>query len=297
MTEAMTLHTLLSAHPGTRALRSGEISSPLVSFAYSELKIANRGFKSLVREAAFDCGELAIVTYLQAKEHRKPYILMPGTIVGRSQHHTIFYNADKGALKATELNHKRVGVRAYTQTTGAWVRGFLKEDYGIDLSTLDWVTFEDAHIAEYRNPFNVALMPETKTLKQMLLDGEIAAAILGDVEPEEPLQNLIPDHEAAAKRWALTHGGVPVNHLMVMKQSIARNRPDVVREVYRLLKDSRARLTPPTETGLLDPLRFSIEEIRKSVESIVRYALEQKLITTHFTVDELFADFVKAMNA
>ncbi len=136
-------------------------------------------------------------------------MLLPATIDGRNQHHTIFYNADRGrAHRHASLSGKRVGVRAYTQTTGAWVRGFLAEDYGVDLESVTWVTFEDAHLAEYRDPANVERAAAGKQLKQMLLDGEIDAAILGDVAEEGPLKHLIPDHAAAGQRWARAHGGV-----------------------------------------------------------------------------------------
>jgi 4,5-dihydroxyphthalate decarboxylase len=105
-------------------------------------------------------------------------------------------------LQPRGLNGRRVGVRAYTQTTGAWVRGFLAEDYGIDLESITWVTFEDAHLAEYREPANVERAAAGKRLKQMLLDEEIDAAILGDVAEEGPLKHLIPDHAAAVNLWA-----------------------------------------------------------------------------------------------
>src|ERR1700754_2592380 len=143
--EPVTLHSLLGNHANTKALKSGQVSSPLVTFDYFEVKVANTQFKALVRDSKYDLGELAIVTYLQAVTHGKPYVLLPATIVGRNQHHTIFYNADRGPLKPSDLNGKRVGVRAYTQTTGAWVRGFLAEQYGVDPTRVTWVTFEDAH--------------------------------------------------------------------------------------------------------------------------------------------------------
>src|SRR5207237_2214230 len=103
------------------------------NFDYFEVKVANTQFKAMVRDLKYDLGELAIVTYLQAVAYGKPYVLLPATIVGRSQHHTIFYNTERGALRPSDLTGKRVGVRAYTQTTGAWVRGFLAEDYGVDI--------------------------------------------------------------------------------------------------------------------------------------------------------------------
>ena len=128
----LTLQTLLAANPHTSALRSGQLRSPLVNFAFADVKTVNKAFKPLVREQKFDLGELAIVTFLQAKAYGKPYVLMPAVVVARGQHHTIFYNPERGHLHPGDLNGRKVGVRAYTQTTGAWVRGFLEEDYGVD---------------------------------------------------------------------------------------------------------------------------------------------------------------------
>jgi 4,5-dihydroxyphthalate decarboxylase len=295
MNEPVVLHSLLGNHPNTKAVKSGEVSSPLVKFDFFEVKVANTQFKAMVREAKYDFGELALVTFLQAKHYGKPYVLLPATIVGRNQHHTIFHNADRGALTARDLNGKRVGVRAYTQTTGAWVRGFLSEDYGVDLDSVTWVTYEDPHLAEYRDPPNVERAGEGKTIRQMLLDGETDAAILGDVAEEGPIRHLIPDHEAAGRAWAKRHGGVPVNHLAVMRERVVRERPDVVREVYRMLKESRA--AAGIATGEDDPLRFGIGMVRASVQQLVANAVQQKLIPRAFTVEELFAEAWSVLGA
>jgi 4,5-dihydroxyphthalate decarboxylase len=289
------LHSLLGNHPNTKLLKSGAVSSPLVKFDYFEVKVANTQFKAMVRDLKYDFGELAMVTFLQAKHYGKPYILLPATIVGRNQHHTIFYNADRGALRPGDLGGRRVGVRAYTQTTGTWVRGFLAQDYGVDVNSVTWVTFEEPHVLEYRDPANVQRAPEGKVLKQMLLDGEIDAAILGDVAEEGPIRHLIPNHEEAGRKWARNHGGVPINHLAVMRASIARERPDVVREVYRVVKESRA--AAPLPTGADDPLRFGISAIRQSLEQINTYAVEQKLIPRAFSADELFEESARILGA
>jgi 4,5-dihydroxyphthalate decarboxylase len=284
-----TLFTLLALHPNTAALRTGKVRSPLVDFNFADVKVSNTEFKPLVREHKYDMAELATVTYLQAYEKGDSYVLLPATVVGRNQHHTIFYNADRGALTARDLTGKRIGVRAYTQTTGAWVRGFLAEDYGIDIERVKWVTFEDAHVARYRDPEFVERAAQGKVLKQMLLDGELDAAILGDVQPEGPLKHLIPDHEEAGRAWAKKHGGVPINHLVVIRESIAEEKPDVVRHVYRLLKDSRAAASGVYESGEGDPLRFGVSNVRQSFETLVDYALKQKLITQKVTAAEVFS--------
>ena len=289
----LTLQTLLAANPNTTALRNGELRSPLVNFVFADVKPVNRAFKALVREQKFDLGELAIVTFLQAKAYGKPYFLMPAVVVARGQHHTIFFNPERGHLNPGDLNGRRVGVRSYTQTTGAWVRGFLQEDYDVDFRSIQWVTFEDPHVAEYTDPPWVQRAAEGKQLLQMALDGEIDAAIFGSENPEgTPLKPLIPDALEVAARWAEKHGGVPINHMMVIKESITQDRPAVVREVYRMLKESMAA-GPSQGTG---GLRFGVEAVRQSLETIIQYSECQGLIPHRFSVDQLFNDVTRSLD-
>lgn len=283
---ALTLETLLANYPNTAALKSGALRSPLVNFAFADVKVANKAFKTLVREQKFDLGELAMVTFLQAKAFGKPYVLMPAVVVARGQHHTIFYNQNRGHLAPGDLEGRKVGVRAYTQTTGTWVRGILEEEYGIDFKRIHWITFEEPHVAEYQDPAWVARAPAGKQLLQMLLDGELDAAIFGSENPEG-LAQLIPNAESAAQHWAQRHGGVPINHMMVVKESVTESRPDVVREVYRLLKESAG--------GASATLRFGVESVRKALETIIEYSERQELIPRRFEVDELFNDVTRSL--
>jgi len=289
----MIFKALLATNPRTKALKSGAVRSPLVDFDFEDVKIANKFFKALVREQKFDLGELAIVTFLQAKAYGTPYVLMPAVVVARGQHHTIFFNPERGRLHPGDLNGRKVGVRAYTQTTGAWVRGFLQEDYGVDFRSIRWITFEAPHVAEYTDPPWVMRAPEGKQLLQMLLDGEIDAAIFGSENPEgTPLQPLIPNAAEVAARWAEKHGGTPINHMMVIRESITRDHPDAVREVCRMLKESAAA-APSTEAA---GQRFGVEAVRKSLETIIQYAELQGLIPRRFSVDELFNDVTRALD-
>ena len=289
----ITLTTMLGNYPVTAALKKGDVRSDLVDFDFVEVRLANQMFKPLVRDAKFDLGELAIVTFLQAKAYGKPYVLLPAVIVGRGQHHTIAYNPERGHLDPAELEGKRVGVRAYTVTTGVWVRGILREQYGIDEKKVHWVTFEDPHVAEFRDPPGIERAAPGKTLPQMLLDGELDAGIVGDNMPDPRLKYLIPHVEEAARQFALSHGGVPINHLVVMRQSIAQARPDVVAEVFRLLHESKLTAKLPDTGTVLDPLRFGVEPNRRALDVIIGYAFEQGMIPRRFAVDELFDDVTR----
>jgi 4,5-dihydroxyphthalate decarboxylase len=286
----------MGSYPNAMALKEGRIGSDLLEFDFADVKVSNTAFKPLVREARFDLAEVAIVTFLQAKHYGKPYVLIPATVVGRGQLHTIAYNPQRGHLGPGDLNAKTLGVRAYTQTTGVWVRGILAEDYGVDLDTINWVTFEEGHVAEYQDPPNVRRAPEGKELVQMLLDGEIDAAIVGDKLPDRRLKPLVPNPETANHAWSQKHGGVPINHMLVIREQLAQARPDVVREVYRMFR--QAKETWLAEIGMpeLDPFRFGIEPNRRSLEIVIDFAVKQGLLPRRFTVDELFSDTMRMLD-
>ena len=192
------LRTLLGDHPGTAALKSGAVKSDSVAFDFVDYSPAHKGFKPMVREAAFDVSELAIVTYLMAKSFGKPMVLLPNVVVARSQHGYALYNAKHGTLKPSDLNGKRVGIRSFTTTTGAWLRGILANDYGVDLDSIDWVTFEDAHVAEFKDTTKRA--PAGKQVVQMLIDGELDA-VLGEKVDHPDLKPLFADAAAEEKAW------------------------------------------------------------------------------------------------
>jgi 4,5-dihydroxyphthalate decarboxylase len=281
----MRLRTLLGDHPGTAALKNGSVKSDLVSFDFVEYSPTNKGFKPMVRDGAFDVSEMAIVTYLMAKSFGKPMVLLPNVVVARFQHTHALYNAKLGTLKPTDLNGKRVGIRSFTTTTGAWLRGILANDYGVDLNSIDWVTFEDAHVAELEDDTERA--PQGKQIIQMLLDGELDA-VLGEKSDHPGLKPLFPDAAAEEKSWFAKHGVMPINHMVVVSTSLSSEHPDAVREVFRLLQESAA-LAPA------GGLRFRADEMRRSLELIIRYTAGQGLIPRAFAVDELFDDVTRKL--
>lgn len=293
MSGKVKLLTLLGNYPNTLPIKEGKVPSDLVEFEFADVKVANKGFKPLVREHKFDLGELAIVTYLQAKAYDKPYVLLPVLVVARSQHHTLAYNPERGELTPGGLAGKRVGIRAYSVTTGVWVRGILKEQYGLDLDKVHWITFEDPHVAEYTDPTMIERAPAGKDMAQMLLDGELDAAVVGDKLPDPRLKMLVPDSEKAAAAWAVKHGN-PINHMLVIRSELSRTRPDVVREVFRIFKESRDIAVRAGNKNAAQ-LQFGLEANRPALEAIIGICVEQKLIPRRFSVEELFDDTTRSL--
>jgi 4,5-dihydroxyphthalate decarboxylase len=295
-TELTTLSAAFDDYPHTLPLTRGEITSPRVAFNFSDIRPANRFFKPMVRELKFDVSEMAIATYVQAKAYGKPLVLLPATMMGRFQHGTILCNAAR-PLGPADLVGKRVGVRSYSQTTAVWVRGILQNDYGVDVDRLHWVTFEDGHLAEYREPKAVERAGADKNLLKMLREGELDAAIYGADLPNDPaFQSVIPDPESAALTWFARHQVVPINHMVVVTEKLAKSSPETVREIYRLLAQAK-RAAGVAKPGGIDFLPFGVSACRPALQTVITYALQQSLIPRKIEVAELFDDTTRGLES
>ncbi|HEF5785915.1 phosphate ABC transporter substrate-binding protein [Burkholderia multivorans] len=287
LTGVPTLRTNLSEYAVTKAMRDGRVKSDLVTLDFCGPTPAHNGFKAMVRESAFDAGELAIVTFLQAKAYGKPYVLLPTPISGRFQHHCAGYNIDFGHLDPKDIEGKKVGVRTYTQTTALWIRGILRHEYGVDLDKVTWMTLNDGHLAEYDDPPNCQRLPKGSSIPEMMLRGELAAALLGeDMPKDERVRTLVPDAQQAAKDWFAREQVVPINHMFVIHERVSKERPDIVREIYRMIVESRS--LAEGVPAVFPPI--GLEANRKGIELAIEWALDQKILPRRLSVDELFDD-------
>jgi len=289
----LSLRTNLAPSPYTKAIHDGRVTSDIVKLDLCGPDPAQGGFKDMLRRNMYDCGELAIVTFLQAKCYNKPWVLLPAPVSGRFQHHCAGFNRELGHLNPKDIEGRKVGVRTYAQTTGLWVRGILQHEYGVDLSKVDFYTVGEGHLEEYTDPENCTRLPKGSDIGQMMLDGELAATLQGVDLPKDPrVERLVPDPFNAAKAWFAREGVVPINHIFVVHQDLTRDHPEAVREIYRMIRESREL----TEGGLPDPFPpLGLEANRKGLELAVEWAFEQKIIPHRLSVDELFDDVTAAL--
>jgi 4,5-dihydroxyphthalate decarboxylase len=272
------LHVLLGDHPVTRALTTGAVASARVPLAFADVKVPHTAFKRVVRNLEFDVAELAIVTFLLAKAHGKPLVLLPAVVTARFQHPLLVHDASRGPLGPGDLAGRRVGLRSYSVTTATWLRGILADDHGVDLARVRWITFEEPHVAEFRDPPNVERAPADRDMVQMLLAGELDAAILGEAPRDERLRPVLPDPTDAAEAWRRRTGAIQINHVVVVKESV----PAWAREeIWWLLAESR-RLT-----GSPESLPFGLEANRRNLEVAVDCVFQQQMIPRRFTLEEM----------
>ena len=171
------------------------------------------------------------------------------------------------------------------------------KDYGLDLSTVKWVTFEDAHLAEFRDPPGVERAADGKDMTKMVLDGELDAAIFGGVMLTDPrLKSVIPEPDKAAQEWHKKYGVVPVNHMVVVKNTLSKSDPGAVREVFRMLHESKKAAGLP-KPGAIDTIPFGFNALKPALDLMSSYALEMKIIPRRYSVEELFDDTTRALQA
>jgi 4,5-dihydroxyphthalate decarboxylase len=292
-TDVLTLRTNLAPSPQMMAIHDGRMSSDIVKLDLCGPDPAQGGFKDMIRQRMYECGELAIVTYLQAKAYGKPWVLLPAPVSGRFQHHCAGFNRELGHLNPKDIEGKKVGVRTYAQTTGLWIRGILQHEYGVDLEKVTFMTTGEGHLVEYTDPPNCVRLPKGSDIGQMMLDGKLAATLQGvDLPKDSRVERLVPDPFNAAKDWFARESVVPVNHIMVVHESLSHERPDVVREIYRMIGESRDL----TEGGLPDPFPpMGVEANRKGLQLAIDWAFEQKIIPQKVSVDSLFDDVTGAL--
>jgi 4,5-dihydroxyphthalate decarboxylase len=181
-------------------------------------------------------------------------------------------------LTPRDLEGKRVGVRSYSVTTGMWIRGILAEDHGVDCGRIAWVTSEEAHVAEFRDPPNVERAPAGKKLEEMLLAGEIDAAVTGDAPIRDPrVVPVIPDAQGAAREWRARKGAIQINHMVAVKPALD------AAPLMGLLHESFAAAGNPE----MNPI--GLEANRRNLEVAIEFVHRQGLIPRRYEVEELFA--------
>lgn len=286
------LRTALKRYPHTARLMSGEITDPRVRLDCVEVEPIYKAFAPMAREQVYDVSEMAIVTVLQARAYHKPLLLLPTVVAARLQQKCIVYNHNRRPMTLADVVGARVGVRAYTQTTGMWVRAILAGTYGIPTERINWVTFEEGHLAEYEDPPFVTRMSPGADMLAMLRAGELDAAIFGnDLPREDGIEPLIPNPAAADQAWYQIHRFVPINHVVVMSREVAHAHPETVAAVYDLLKQGKIAAGPP-KGDVPNALPDGVDAMRRPLELILEACDEQQLLPRTLTVDELFADSV-----
>jgi hypothetical protein len=302
------LKTVTRTQGNNKALKDGTVKPRSFEFEFVEVDPLIDAFRRMVRTLEFDLCEMALTTYITAREHGKKMMGLPIFLMRAFHHGAIHYNTKSGIASPRDLEGRKVGVnRGYTVTTGLWARTVLATQYGVDLSKITWVLSGDEHVAEFRPPANVVPIEKGKKMADMVASGELAAAI--GVEVDHPdVKPLIASPKETAFEALRTRGHYPINHLMVVREDLLEKHPGLGPDIFDAFvqakkiyveKLANGRIEKPTAVDEMykrvmdltgrDPLPYGVGPNRATLEEVIRNAGEQGILTRPVAVEQLFA--------
>jgi 4,5-dihydroxyphthalate decarboxylase len=325
MADQPNLKIAIGTYGHTRALKWGDVRIEGVDPAFVEVVPIIGAFRRMVRDVEFDICEMAPTTYMIARALGAPFIALPIFLMRRFHHGGFVVRPDAGIKVPKDLEGKKVGVRAYSVTTGVWTRGIFVNEYGLDSGKVTWVVDDEEHVTTLKLPPNVVHAPEGKSLQSMMKAGEIqagfsgpagvgragppvsgwdqagAAAAAADTYPE-----LIADVENVEAGWFRNSGIYPIHGLIVVKDEHIKRYPGLARSLMNAFVAAKKPYLEQLKQGqgdspedkryrnflslMSDPLPYGIAANRPSIEALVTYSLQQKLIPARPQLDQVFVD-------
>lgn len=306
----------------TRPILDGRIAIEGCDVSASALEPEEMFFRAY-RFADFDITELSLSTHLLTTARGDaPYIGIPAFLSRSFRHASVFIRTDRGIRTPADLKGRTVGLPEYQQTANVWVRGMLKDEYGVEASDIKWRGggMEEPGRAE-RTPITLPpsielqRIPADRTLSQMLAAGELDA-VMGPRAPScfgkpgVPVARLFPDYRTAEEAYFRKARMFPIMHILGIRKALHEQHPWLAANVYKafvrakelavaeLQHAGRLAVTLPwlvaeyQATKQLmgdDYWSYGVAANKRELEALGRYAVEQGLAAKPITPEDLFA--------
>lgn len=320
---ALRLKIAIASYGHTAALKNGSVPINGVQAHFVEVKPIIAAFRRMVRDVEFDVCEMAPATYMIAREAGSPFKALPVFIFRRFHHAGLVYREDAGIRAPRDLEGKKVGVRAYSVTTGIWTRGILANEYGVDLSKITWVVDDEEHVKSLQLPANVVHAPEGRSLADMMEAGELQAAFTDNAgigragAPKEGWQTtartrpqtyreLFADTARLEKEWFGKTGIYPIHGLIVVKDEVLAKHPWVAKALFDAFLESKERYVKRLAAGesisdkddhyrkmaaiVGNPLPYGIKANLPSIAALMQYCHQQGLLRKRYAIGEMFVE-------
>jgi 4,5-dihydroxyphthalate decarboxylase len=241
----------------------------------------------------------------------------------RFHHGGFVVRPDANIRTPKDLEGRKVGVRAYSVTTGVWTRGIFVNEYGLDSSKVTWVVDDEEHVPTLTLPANVIHAGPGRSLQSMMASGEIQAGFTGPAgvgRAGPPIGNwdmnaptggesgtypeLLANVEQVEADWYRRTGILPIHGLIVVKDDHLKKHPWLARSLMDAFVASKKPYLDELKAGngdsvedkryrkfmalTDDPLPYGISTNRASIEALVTYALQQDLIPSRPQLDQVF---------
>jgi len=286
LAEKLVLRTALGAHDHVKALRDGRVASDRVELDFQHFEPLPKAFRHMVRGGDLDLSEMAVVTHLMAHHFGKELTGLAIPLWSRLPHANLICPAGSDIAGPKDLEGRTVGVRAYGQTSGVWVRGVMETQYDVDLESIQWVTMEDSHLSEYEDPAIARRNASSKGLRELMLDGELSA-IMGEREvSQDAIRTVVPYAEETAQQWIAETGIMPINHGLVLRTPFHEQHPWLAGELMAMFAE--ARRIAVEDDGVEPPPAYGLAHNKASIDLLLDFSARQQITPRRYRPEELF---------
>ena len=309
------------------ALRYGEVRPEGVDLRYLAIEDPTEIFGRMLLYQEFDLAEMSCSRHLTLRgQPDYPFVALPVFPSKLFRHGFIFVNTNAGIQGPKDLEGKRVGIPAYSQTAAVWIRGILHSEYGVDLDRIHWWEGptdtpgrQDLSAGRPDKEILIQDIPEGQTLSDMLASGELDAMIgartPGCFGKNDSVQRLFPNYRELERQYYRDTGIFPIMHTVVMREEVHQANPWVAQSMYKAMVESKGlclngmgfsgalRYTLPWLYDDLDeindvfggdPWPYGVEANRINLETLQRYLIDQGLAKEARPLEDLFTPVVGA---
>lgn len=305
------------------ALRYGAVRPEGIALDYMAVSPPHHIFARMVASEEFDVCEMSAALYLtQRGRNRFPFVAIPVFPSRVFRHGNIYINRTAGIGQPKDLEGKRVGLQEFRQTAALWIRGILRDEYGVDTDAINWV---EGGVNQPRKPnpqidirpdgeFSISRLDDGDTLDAALVAGRIDA-LLGAQKPDSfdsapDMVRLFPDYRATERDYYAKTGFFPIMHTMVFREKLYQDNPWIADAMFRACEESKARaaaemgfsgalkyMTPwlPADVEEIDDLfggeawPYGLEPNRAHLGTMMRYLVEEGFLPAAVPLEQLFA--------
>jgi 4,5-dihydroxyphthalate decarboxylase len=320
LAQKVKLDISIAEFPHTVSILRGEI--PIEGVEPNFIKVVPQiaAFRRMVRQVEFDVCEIAPTTYIIARAYGAPFVALPIFVTRRFHHGGLLVRPDTGIKQPKDLEGRKVGVRAYSVTTGVWTRGILIDEYGVDSSKVTWVVDDEEHVTQIKLPQNVEHAPEGRSLADMMADGELAAGFEANAgigrsgsptggwkQREANYPDLFPNAAELEAAWYRKTGIYPMHGTIVVKDAVLKEHPWVARSLFDAFSKAKAKWLTSLHSGAADapsdrkyraltkivgndPLPYGLKQNLATVEALEDTAFKQGLTPKRMAISEIIVD-------
>lgn len=308
---AIKITVSLIPSPLTTPLLDGSIGIEGAEVTPNASKTVDANSRKML-EGVYDVAEMSLATFMGAAGPDSELLGLPIFPGRRFIHGGMLCRPDAGIHHPGDLAGRKVGLPQYWLTSSVWHRGILRDEFGVDTDSIDWVTVSpERGTASIPGNARVTFLEGT-TFHDLLIEAKTEALLM----PRTDLASLkhpriVPiftDVSAAQRRYFAATEIFPIMHFIVMRRELHDREPGLAANIIAAFETAKegvmsnpAKLdqleapiegTSPEEwAGIVgqDPWKYGLEANRKVIETFLRYAQEEGLVQARMPIEDLFA--------